>query len=101
MRSHSIPEARSIGPDKPQFSASSPPIMPTFSTHSKKIGFHQFVLNNELMNLLLFAIGSPNQIRRNNFILDFNSMPESWLHFKIWTSLIPLLPQNIAGIPYS
>ncbi|KAK4437437.1 hypothetical protein Salat_0077600 [Sesamum alatum] len=35
-RSHCIPEARSIGPDKPQFSASSAPRMPTPSTRSKK-----------------------------------------------------------------
>jgi hypothetical protein len=36
LSTSSILEARNIGPDKPQFTASSPLIKPTPSTHSKK-----------------------------------------------------------------
>lgn len=49
-RSHCIPEARNIGPDKPQFTASYPIIKPIPSTRSKKKGIlcNKLLFNNSV-----------------------------------------------------
>lgn len=59
--SYCIPEARSVGPDRHQFIAPSPPIMPTPSSLSRKMGFRlivfwyqQVVLKNTSTNLNIY-----------------------------------------------